>query len=291
MTAISASSGPVATFAPTIRVLTPEPKVPTHPNLSFGAILERFPGIAKADAVGWTGSTAAGWGNALSDVDLFVFSDQEIALPIDETMETWPGADNSGLTWVNWMGRYGDVCVDLKVWPTEALVIILAPYSGPNQPEFCGLNYSLQDFIYRMSVAVPLKNGAYFDRMRELIDRSSYGRSLARSLKNRAENRLNDVAGQLAAGDVMSARCTAILAANAATDQCLVLAGELCRGEKWLLRRLQATPECEISVDEYRSEVMEGTRPGESEGDCALRIARWAQSQLIRAESQALTMR
>jgi Nucleotidyltransferase domain len=291
MAATNASTEPGSTFAPTVQVLTPEPEVPMPPDLSFGAILERFPALAKAEAVCLTGSIAAGWGNPLSDVDLYVFSDQELELPVDETMETWTSTDKSGLSWLSWVGRYGDACVDLKVWPTEALATVLAPYLAPDEPEFCALTYTPQDFIYRHSVAFPLKNDAYFDQMRELIDGSSYRRSLARSLKVLAENRLIDVAGQLAAADIMSARLTAIIAANVTADHCLVLAGELCRGEKWLLRRLQATPACGISVDEYRAEVLGGARPGQSERDCAVRIARWAQSHLIRVEPQALIFR
>jgi hypothetical protein len=291
MDTTSASREPGSTFTPVVQVLTPEPRVPTAPDLSFGGILGRFPGLAKADAVCWSGSTAAGWGNALSDVDLFAFSDQELELPVDETMETWPSSDKTGVQWHNWMGRYGDVCVDLEVWPTAALATVLAPYLGPDEPEFCGLSDELQDFIYRLSIAVPLSNNAYFERMRDLIDRSSYRRSLGRSIKTFAENQLTDVAGQLESEDVRTARFSATLAAYTAADHCLVLAADLCRGRKWLLRRLEATPACGITVDEYRAEVLDGARPGESDRDCAVRTARWAQAQLIRVEPQALTFR
>lgn len=287
--AVTTARESTSSFAPVIQVLTPEPEVPTPPNLSFDALVERFSVLAEAHAVCWTGSTAAGWGNVLSDVDLYVFSDEELEIPVDSTAETWTTTDKSGQQWHSWMGRYGDVCLDLKVWPTTALASALAPYLGPDEPEACGLSYELQDFVYRMSIAVPLKNDAYFDQMRALIDRSSYRRSLARYIKSLAENELNDIAGQLASDDVMSARFTATLAAYNVADHCLVLAGGLCRTRKWLLRRLQATPECGISVGEYRAQVLDGAWPGESDRDCAMRIARWAQSHLIRVEPQALS--
>lgn len=277
-------------FAPTLQVLTPEPAAPTQPDLSFAAILQRFPGLAESEAVCWTGSTAAGWGNVLSDVDLFVFSDRTIDLPIDDTMEAWASSDKSGMRWLSWMGRYDDVCVDLQVWPTDALATVLEPYLGADEPEFCGLSVDLQDFVYRVSIGVALKDEDYFDRMRVVIRRSSYRRSLARQLKSIAENQLNDVAGQLASGDIMSARLAATLAAYTAADHCLVLAGELCRRQKWLLRRLEATPSCGISVAEYRTVVLDGASNGEPELDCAVRIARWAQSHLIRVESEALSI-
>lgn len=292
MNAISSLREPRSPFSPSINVLTPEPAVPAPRDMSFGAVLKRFPGIAEAEAVCWTGSTAIGWGNPLSDVDLYVFSDKELELPVDETMETWTAADEkSGLTWLSWMGRYGDTCVDLKVWPTNALATVLAPYLPPHEPEFCGLSYEMQDLVYRCSIAVPFKNDAYIDQMRNLIDSSSYRQSLARSIKSKVENRLTDISGQLAAGDVMTARFSATLAAYAAADQALVLAGDVCPVQKWLMRRLDATPACGISADEYRTEVLDGARPGESDVDCAVRIARWAQSHVIRVESQALTFR
>jgi hypothetical protein len=252
------------------------------------ALLKRFPGLADADAVCWTGSTAVGWSNPLSDVDIYAFSDQPLVLPEDETSETRTSNDR-GSSWFAWMGRYEDVCADLQVWPTDALETILRPYLSPDEPEWCELNDRMQEFVYRVSIAVPCKNDTYFDRMRELIGRSSYHRALARNLKALAETQLNDVAGQIAAEDYLTATSSAVLAAYTSADHCLVLAGELCRKRKFLLHRIEAAPACGITVDEYRAEVLSGPRDGESEYDYAARVARWAQAQLIRVEPQALT--
>jgi hypothetical protein len=276
-------------FNPTIDVLAAQPRVRRQPDLSFEGILKHFPGLAEAEAVCRTGSTAAGWGNTFSDFDLYVFSDRELDLPVDETMETWPGSDPSGLRWHNWMGVYDDARIDLVVWPTNTLATALAPHLGP-EVEVCTLSDFLQDFIYRLSIGIPLKNEEFFREMWDLLDRSSYRRSLARFMKGWAENCLMDVAGQLDAGDEMSARVSAGLAAAKAADACLILAGELCRREKWLLRRLERKPECGIGVQEYRSVVLNGPRPGESDGDCALRVARWAQAHLVRLDGAFLTV-
>lgn len=276
------------TFNPTVQVIAAQPAVLDPPNLSFDAILQHFPGLAKAAAVCMTGSTAAGWSNTFSDVDLYVFADHELDLPVDETMETWPGADPSGIRWHNWMGVYDNARIDLKVWPTDTLGTALRPYLE-NEVEFCGMGDFLQDFVYRLSIGIPLKNDDFFERMRELLDSSSYRRALARFLKAEAENCLTDVAGQLDSGDDMTARVSAVLAAGFVADACLVLSGQLCRRKKWLLRRLQSTPECGIGVDEYRTTVLDGARPGESDGDCARRIARWAQGHIVRQEDAFLT--
>ncbi|MEU4062678.1 nucleotidyltransferase domain-containing protein [Streptomyces wedmorensis] len=276
-------------FNPTLQVIAAQPRVLTPPDLSFEAILKHFPGIAEAEAVCMTGSTAAGWGNSFSDIDLFVFSDRELELPIDETMETWPGADPSGVTWTNWMGVYDNARVDLKVWSTSTLSTVLASYLD-KEAEFCAMGEHMKDFVYRLSVALPLKNEEFFQRMNDLIDSSSYKRALARTLKSDVENQLTDVAGQLASGDFLAARASAVLAAGSIADACLVLAGQLCRRQKWLLRRLDSTPACGISVDEYRSTVLDGARPGESDGDYAHRVARWAQAHLVRLEDAVLSV-
>jgi hypothetical protein len=147
----------------------------------------------------------------------------------------------------------------------------------------------LLDFVYRLSIGIPLKNEEYFREMREMLDRSSFRRSLARSIKAWAENALTDVVGQLDAGDQASARISAGLAAARVVDACLVLHGEFCRRDKWLMRRLERKPECGIAVDEYRSTVLDGTRPGESDGDYALRVARWAQGHIVRLDGDFLT--
>lgn len=275
------------TFNPTVQVIAAQPVVLDPPDLSFEAILKHFPGLAEAEAVCITGSTAAGWSNTFSDVDLYVFSDHELDLPIDETMETWPGADPSGVRWHNWMGVYDNARIDLKVWPTGTLATALTSYLE-HEVEFCGMGDFLQDFVYRLSIGIPLKNEEFFQQMRKLLESSSYSRALARFLKAEAENCLTDVAGQLDSGDDMTARVSAVLAAGFVGDACLVLSGQLCRRKKWLLRRFQSTPECGISVDEYRGTVLDGAKPGESDGGCARRVARWAQSHIVRMEDAFL---
>lgn len=257
--------------------------------MSYEAILGKFPGLERAEAVCWTGSTAAGWGNVQSDVDLYAFADSALDIPPDETSESWVASDKSGVEWVNWMGRYQDVLCDLEVWPVKALEQVLAPYMDGGEPEFCGLSHDMQDFLYRMAVAVPLKNDSFFSSARSVIEQSSYPRPLARSLKALAENRMVDVGGQLDSGDARSARWTATNEVAAVTaDICLLLAGDLCRRPKWLMRRLAATPGCGITVDEYRDVVLGGPQPGESDGEYAMRVVRWAQAHLVRVEAETL---
>jgi hypothetical protein len=146
----------------------------------------------------------------------------------------------------------------------------------------------IEDFVYRVRVAQPLANPAFFERMCRIIDESSYRRALARTLKAHAENSLTDVAGQLDNGDDASARLSALKAAAKTADMCLVIAGELCRRGKWLMRRIDETPTCGITPGEYRAAVLQGAAPGESERACALRVARWAQGQLVRTEDAVL---
>jgi hypothetical protein len=279
------------TFAPSVTVLVEQPAELAQPDLAFAGILERFPGLEQADAVCLTGSTAAGWGNPYSDIDIYAFTDRELVLPVDETMETWPGDDPSGVRWYTWMGRWGDARVDLKVWPTDALRTALAAHLSDDEPEFCSVSEDMQDFVYRVSVGKALKNEDYLREAKELIHGSSYRRSLARALKTDVENELTDVAGQLAGGDAGSARVTALMAANDMVDHCLVLHGELCRRKKWFVRRLESTPSCGITVEEYRAVVLEGARDGESDAECALRVARWTQAHLVRVEEDVLAQR
>lgn len=255
--------------------------------MTFEALLKRFPGLAEADAVCWTGSTAAGWGNIHSDYDLYAFSDRTLDLPVDETMETWPGTDKSGIHWDNWMGEYENARVDLTTWPTGTLATVLKPFLD-DEVEICGLSEAVLDFVYRLSVGIPLQNEQFFRDMRDLLNRSSFPRAHARTAKVWAENALTDVSGQLDAGDHPAARISARMAAFRTADACLSLHGDYCRAEKWMVRRLESKPECGIGVDEFRSMVLEGTRPGESDGDCALRVARWAQGHLVRREGEFL---
>jgi hypothetical protein len=275
------------TFNPTLQVIAAQPALLKVPDLSIEAILNHFPGLAEAESVCITGSTAAGWANTFSDIDIYAFSDEELGLPADETTEMWTSPDRKARRLQRWIGAYGDSRVDLAVWRTDALRTVLAPFVQ-KEVEFCAIEKQLQDFVYRVSIGVPIKNEDYFAGLIELLRSSSYHRALARWQKAMAENALTDVAGQLDSGDYLTARLSAVNAAETVTDACLLLSGELCRGTKWLLRRLESKPECGITVDEYCSVVLDGLRPGETNCDYARRVARWAQAQIVRLEDAFL---
>lgn len=272
-------------FNPSFEVIVAQSKFRQPPDMTFEALLKRFPGLAEAEAVCWTGSTAVGWGNVFSDFDIYAFSDQEIDLPMDETAESWPGSDKSGVRWDNWMGEYQKARVDLTIWPTGAFATVLQPYLE-DEVEFLRSSDALQDFIYRVSIGVPLKNDGYFQELRELLDKSSFRRARVRTVKAAAENALTDVVGQLDAGDQDSALISARIAAFRVVDACLAMQGDYCLNEKWTMRRLQREPKCGVGVDEFQAMVLDGPRPGESNGDCALRVARWAQGHIVRLDGE-----
>lgn len=274
-------------FAPSVTVLSEQPTELGSPDLSLRGFLERFPGLATVDAVAITGSTAAGFANAYSDIDVYAFIDSLPELPVDDTMEMWDSRDPGGLHCTTWMGRYGNHRVDLKLWPKNTPAIALAPFLEQEEPEFCDVSKMVQDFVYRLSVAKPLSGEEYFAEARTLITSSSYGRALARTLKLDTENRLTDVAGQLKSGDVLSAHLSAIHAAALAADCRLVMAGDYCRGQKWLLRRLGSTP-AGIDPDHYRLMVLNGPRTGESPAECAHRIASWTRAMIAAIEPAVL---
>ncbi|MFD8754912.1 hypothetical protein ACFV0O_28590 [Kitasatospora sp. NPDC059577] len=275
-------------FAPSLKVLCDQPGELTAPDVSLAGLLAQFPGLAEAKAICLTGSTAAGWANPFSDVDAYAFADTDLDLPVDDTMEMWRSTDESGLTCLTWMGRYGDSRIDLKIWPTDAPAQALAPYLTAEEPEFCESGTVVKDFVYRLSIAKPLKGEEFFEETSRLIASSSYQRALTRTLKIDAENRLTDVAGMLRNDDVKSARIAAMTAAAWIADGALVLAGSLCRSDKWLLRRIEETPASGLTVDGYRTQVLQGPGPGESERDCVLRIANWARTTVTNLEEAAL---
>lgn len=279
-------------FAPTISVLTEQPAKLLPPDLSRAGILNRFPSLAGVEAVGMTGSIAAGFGNIYSDIDLYVFADEVPDLPDDETSETWGGGDSqTGLRSHTWMGRYDDARVDLKVWPVNAPALALASFLTDPEPEFCEVSSTVMDFVYRLSIARALINEEYFAGARRLIASSAYARALGRSQKGTTENKLIDVAGQLDAGDVLSARLSAMSAAASIADCALTMAGAFsqgARGSKWLLRRLQAAPGCGITAEEYCAVVLDGRRNAESDGEYAIRVAHWVRDKLIAIEPSVL---
>ena len=56
------------------------------------------------------------------------------------------------------------------MFPTDAFENVLAPYLGPKEPEFAGLELMIADFIYRASIGHPLVNDDYFAAEEQTLD-------------------------------------------------------------------------------------------------------------------------
>lgn len=214
------------TFVPAVEVVATQAAVVELPDLSYPALLQRFPELGSAHAVCLTGSIEAGWGNVYSDVDLIAFSNHEVPLPLEETAELWPGSDPCGVDWMRWVGTYRDVYVDIKVVSTDAVKIALQPFLDGAEPELCTIGIAMEYLIYRVWIGRLLSGEAFFGAQRETIARSSYGRTLARYLKIDAESTLTDTGGQPASGDFRTARLSSMKAAGLIADSALVISGE-----------------------------------------------------------------
>ncbi|WP_371640720.1 hypothetical protein [Streptomyces virginiae] len=194
------------------------------------------------------GSLVRGWGNASSDVDLYVVSDEpwtsdgasRHSVPLMPTdvlgEETFVG----GMRW------------DMRYWTLSQVEQVLAKVTW--------------DVFKQGTVELVLREVQLLDRLtfgaaagghellsdwRARVEASAFRSVLAARALNMADSRVEDAVGQLEAGDLDSAVLSARAAFQFTVDALLASVGECGPGEKWRARRVRAAAPSVLPYDKY----------------------------------------
>nr|WSX51416.1 hypothetical protein OG409_22215 [Streptomyces sp. NBC_00974] len=194
------------------------------------------------------GSLVRGWGNASSDVDLYVISE-----------EPWTGRDASRhpvpLTPSVVLGEetfVGPMRWDIRYWTRGQVEQVLAKASwaafeqGPEE-----LSLREVQLLDRLAFGVPAGGGEQLARWRAEAEASAFRSIVAARILNMADSRVEDAVGQLEAGDLDSAVLSARAAFHYTVDALLASEGECGPGEKWRARKLRATAPAVLPFDTY----------------------------------------
>jgi hypothetical protein len=218
-------------------------------------------GLTTADTLAMlcVGSTARGWANDASDVDIYVVTEspaapdgaKSMAVPVSPT--TIPAViDQDGAQ--RWEIKYWtDGQVDqilAKVDPSR-----LAPGSVADE-----LAEIEENFIERVVSSLPVTGAEWLARRKRQLADSAYRAYLVSKSLHKAEGSVEDAVGQLAAGDLDCAVLSAHGAMRHTVDallESLGCFGSLC--PKWRPRRMRDAAPAQLDFDEYWAmETMQG---------------------------------
>ncbi|MEV8509750.1 hypothetical protein AB0368_33670 [Actinoplanes sp. NPDC051475] len=197
------------------------------------------------------GSLIRGWGNATSDIDVFVVLDEPagVASTISAPVGLDAGAVHVRSVYVD--GRRWDV----EYWLESQIAQLLEKVSPSEFASGKDIGLWLTphevDFLDKFSSSQLLHGGDWFEQWRGRLEASAYRSVVAVRALDYYDNYAEDVVGQLATGDTESAVLSAKAAFGYAIDGVLALYGEFGSGTKWRARRFLAAQPKEMSFDDY----------------------------------------
>ncbi|WP_329201389.1 nucleotidyltransferase domain-containing protein [Streptomyces sp. NBC_01435] len=199
------------------------------------------------------GSTARGWSNKKSDLDICVVSAEpwsfpdsvEVAVSLEPDVVHWHTfhADNRDWDLAYWVDAQVDQMLTKISWAEYDQVRATSNDVLPPREE---------SFLGRIATCVPLIGEDWVARRRAELDASAFRSVLVTRSLGAADRAIEDGLGQLADGDLHSAVISARLAYGHTVDALLEERGEYGSYHfKWRPRRFQAAQPEALTFDEY----------------------------------------
>lgn len=198
------------------------------------------------------GSLVRGWGNARSDLDIYVIAQERWR---GETTELARVALQPGTVPVTAL-YVGDRRWDLEYWlesQVDELFGKVMEVPAGSDPAGRHLTDPELQLLERLSHAAPIDGDDWLQRRQEQRAASALGTIMTLRALHYQDIYIEDAVGQLADGDVYSAVLSARLAFRYAIDALLASCGEFGESPKWFARRFQAACPAQLSFDDYWS--------------------------------------
>lgn len=189
--------------------------------------------LAASDVVFWSGSLVEGFGNKMSDVDLYLIGSTHHHKTIAEvTGPNFPLMERLLLH----VGKR----IDITFIPP-----VLIAKVGKYLSEYQSVDYAddwsenLREFVHRIKIGMPLVNCQKFYDYRNQIDFNKYHQYLISWYQKRVDSLMDDVVGALECGESHTAMFCARERLRFAIDLYLVTKGETnTRCNKWRWKKL-----------------------------------------------------
>lgn len=209
-----------------------------------------LPGSCRSVFV--SGSLVRGWGNATSDLDAIVVSDEPWRSASAESSHVALVPD----TLQHESTFLGGIRCDIEYWLDSQVDQLMEKVSiarfESGEPTWQTLSPDEVAMLERMPYAIASGEGGWLERRQAQLRSSAHRAVLVSQSLDHCGSYVEDVAGQCEAGDIDSAVLTARLAFGHAVDGLLAGAGQFgSRWPKWRARRFREANPSILSFDEY----------------------------------------
>lgn len=232
---------------------------------SFKDISERKLLPSETVSVYVSGSSVAGWSHAMSDVDLYVITEKRIEIEAPSGFST---LRDEGVAIPIVADYLANGCrLDVEYWSQPAVNRLLRrirAFQSQEIPTAGGidLNYEERDFLYRLSIGIPISGELLFDNLKRQLIESDLHREIMKAELNEVDDYLEDTLGQLQSGDSESALLAVRLAFEKLVDSVLADLGDLCPNPKWRAQRMKQYQPALLPWETYwKIETMQELEP------------------------------
>jgi hypothetical protein len=214
------------------------------------------------EAVFVAGSRVRGWGNAGSDLDFYVISNDRWDRADTRLAPVALQPDTITIERTRAKGEQWDV----QYWLDSQVDQVLAKVSwaefDTNLSAGALLTSVETDFLERLDYAVAVAGEPWLSARRQEMQRSALRSILVSRSLHHSHLFIEDAVGQLRSGDTESAVLSARLALGRAVQALLAEHGKLAQSPKWTARQFRETEQDVMSFDEYWAlETMRGFAP------------------------------
>jgi predicted nucleotidyltransferase len=209
------------------------------------------------------GSRVRGWGNAGSDLDIFVITTSPWT---SETAQYEPVALQPGRIMIE-ATYIDDLRWDIEYWLDSQVDELFEKVSADQlagvQPAGQHLTETEVCFLQKLSHSAPIDKDGWWEARRRRLAESPVSSIMALRSLHRLDIYTEDLAGQLASGDVDSAVLTTKVAWTYAIEAMLAAHGEFGAHPKWFVHLFRSLEPMEITFDEFWAvETMRTFDPG-----------------------------
>jgi predicted nucleotidyltransferase len=208
-----------------------------------------------------SGSLVRGWGNARSDLDVYVIAEERTtaAAPTTEVVALDPPGVPVKALYI------GDRRLDIEYWLDDQVDQLLGKLTWAALEDAGGAGEDLTRtewvFLDRISYGVSVHESGidWLHRRRKQLRASACQSVRTAHCLTLADHFVEDALGQLDADDLRSATLSATMAFRSTIEGLLASHGRICAAEKWRARQMSEVEPPEITLERYwELETMRG---------------------------------
>jgi hypothetical protein len=218
------------------------------------AVCARYSGV---DAAFVSGSLVEGFGNATSDIDVFLIGDEVV--PLGQAATTLQYGE-----YAIEVDMLDDVRTDVEIWSHASATAALTGIADIDAADWTAtlhLDRGRMEFAHRLRIGLPVVGAERVEALREKFDWDHFAAVLTQRFLYFSNGSVEDAIGAIGAKDACAAMLNSRIALGAAADALAASAGATNASPKWRHYRLTSHVSSEVAQRYLEAEIDTSSAP------------------------------